>query len=209
MNKNIINKIKSQLYSIDNEIDEILASDFDLNPNVELPKNPPKPAAVLIPLIERENGLFVILTRRSLELKVHSGQIAFPGGRFDEGDANLVQTALREAHEEIGLAPQFVTPIARGSNYLSASNFLISPIFGLVDKNAVLIPNKDEVDEIFEIPFEFLFDKTNHEIRNYIFSGVERHFYAITFHKHFVWGVTAGLICALSRKIGDFHANRT
>ena len=201
MPADLIELIKSKLLPLDINDESHYASDYDLNPDVELPNKKPKKAAVLIPIVKRNDEIMVILTRRSLELKVHSGQIAFPGGRFDEGDENLVQTALREAHEEIGLAPDMVKPIARAENYLSATNYLITPIIGLVNENAKFNANKDEVDEIFEIPFEFLFNKHNHELRSYFFGGKDRQFYAITYHKYFIWGVSAGLIAAITEKL--------
>lgn len=203
----IINLLETKLYSTSEELNDIFASDFDLNPNAFASKVPPLPAAVLIPIIKRQDEIYVILTRRSLELKVHSGQIAFPGGRYDEGDGNLVNTALREAFEEIGLEPQYVKPIAKGGNYLSGTNYIISPIIGLVHENANFKANRDEVDEIFEIPFNYLFDKKNHEIRNYMIAGVERYFYAINYQKYFVWGVTAGLISSLCNMLGEIYEN--
>ncbi len=110
----LFEKLQKKLRAIDDVQDGYLASDFDLNPDANIALKPPKPAAVLVPIVERDGHYNVIFTRRSFYLRAHAGQISFPGGRFDENDENIVQTAMREAYEEIGLEEKFISPIGMG-----------------------------------------------------------------------------------------------
>jgi 8-oxo-dGTP pyrophosphatase MutT (NUDIX family) len=174
-------------------------SDFDLSKaygptEVDLPLTP---AAVLIALVERDHGLSVILTRRADTLRRHTGQIALPGGRRDPGET-AHQTALREAHEEIGLEPRFVSPVGLSTPYRTGTGFLITPVVGFVRPGFSLAPNPGEVAEIFETPFGFLMDPQNlEEHERELPNGEKRRFYAYTHEDRFIWGATAGMLRAL------------
>jgi len=174
-------------------------SDFDLSkaygPN-EL-DGPLTPAAVLIGLVEREAGLSVILTRRADTLRRHTGQIALPGGRRDPGETPW-QTALREAHEEIGLEPRFVSVAGLSTPYRTGTGYLITPVVGFVRPGFTLTANPDEVADIFETPFGFLMDPANlEEHERELPNGERRRFYAYTHEDRFIWGATAGMLRAL------------
>jgi 8-oxo-dGTP pyrophosphatase MutT (NUDIX family) len=175
-------------------------SDFDLSG--ERPDAPVlKQAAVLVPLIARDHGLNVLLTRRSNHLPTHAGQIAFPGGRREDSDADVGATALREAHEEIGLDPRFVTLLGASDAYETVTRFAVTPVVGLVDPLAPLTADPREVDEIFEVPLAFLMDPANHEPQSRSYNGVERRYYAMPYGDYYVWGATAGMLRALYLRV--------
>jgi 8-oxo-dGTP pyrophosphatase MutT (NUDIX family) len=159
-------------------------SDFDLDPeNWSSPGKPLTPAAVLVGLIERDHGLNVLLTRRSDNMRSHTGQVAFPGGRQDPGEGPI-QTALREAHEEVGLEPHFVKPVGFSTPYQTGTGFLVTPVVGFIRSGFTLTPNPGEVADIFETP-----------------SGVKRRFYATTHEAQYIWGATAGMLRALHGRL--------
>ena len=160
-----------------------------------------KQAAVLVPLVVRDGILNVILTRRSHHLPTHAGQIAFPGGRCEESDANVGATALREAHEEIGLDPSFVTLIGVSDAYETVTRFAVTPVVALVDATADFSADPGEVDEIFEVPLAFLMDPLNHEPQSRDYNGVARQFYAMPYGDYYVWGATAGMLRALYLRV--------
>lgn len=179
-------------------VDGLVRSDFDLNPTMQAgPPGPLKPAAVLMGLIEREQGLSVLLTRRSDTLRRHTGQIALPGGRRDPGETAW-QTALREAHEEVGLHPDFVDVAGLSTPYRTGTGYLITPVVGFIRPGFTLEPNPHEVADIFETPFGFLMDPSNHEEHEYESApGERRRFYAMTHENRYIWGATAGMLRAL------------
>jgi 8-oxo-dGTP pyrophosphatase MutT (NUDIX family) len=175
-------------------------SDYDLSG--ERPDAPVlKQAAVLVPLVARDHGLNVVLTRRSHHLPTHAGQIAFPGGRREDSDADVGATALREAHEEIGLDPRFVTLLGVSDAYETVTGFAVTPVVGLVEPSAPLTADPREVDEIFEVPLAFLMDPANHEPHARSYNGVERRFYAMPYGDYYVWGATAGMLRALYLRV--------
>ena len=174
------------------------ASDFDLGANA-FPNEPVEltPAAVLVGLIEREYGFSVLLTRRADTLRRHTGQIALPGGRCDPGET-IWQTALREAHEEVGLAPDYVSLAGLSSPYRTGTGFLVTPVVGFIQPGFSLLANPAEVADIFETPFGFLMDPANHEQHErQAPTGETRRFYAMTHEDRFIWGATAGMLRAL------------
>ena len=178
------------------------ASDFDLGANA-FPNEPVElmPAAVLVGLIEREYGYSVLLTRRADTLRRHTGQIALPGGRCDPGET-IWQTALREAHEEVGLAPDYVSLAGLSSPYRTGTGFLVTPVVGFIQPGFSLAANPAEVADIFETPFGFLMDPANHEEHEREApSGERRRFYAMTHEDRFIWGATAGMLRALYERL--------
>lgn len=177
-------------------------SDFDLNPEqFPPPSEPLTPASVLVGLVEREAGLSVILTRRSDTLRRHTGQVALPGGRRDPGETPW-QTALREAEEEIGLHPSFVSLAGLSTPYRTGTGYLITPVVGFVRPGFTLVPNPDEVAEIFETPFGFLMDPANYEQHErQLPTGEMRRFYATTHENQYIWGATAGMLRALYERL--------
>ncbi|MGD8710496.1 MAG: CoA pyrophosphatase [Ectothiorhodospiraceae bacterium] len=152
------------------------------------------PAAVLVPIVEREFGLNVILTRRTAHLRDHAGQISFPGGRIETSDRSSTDAALREAQEEIGLAPDRVELLGRLPMYRTGTGFLVHPVVGLVDSRASLRPDPFEVDEIFEVPLDFVLDPANHMHHNVEHDGRHYRLYAIPYGEYYIWGATAGIL---------------
>jgi 8-oxo-dGTP pyrophosphatase MutT (NUDIX family) len=153
-----------------------------------------KPAAVLIPLLARPEGVTMLLTRRASTLRQHSGQIAFPGGKIDEEDDGPLAAALREAEEEIGLSRQNVTPLGFLGPYFSTTGFRITPVVALMDADAPLSLNHGEVEAVFETPFSFLMDSANHQTHEREWKGQMRRYFAMPHGDHYIWGVTAGII---------------
>lgn len=183
-------------------VDGFTRSDFDLNPENFPPSDQPlTPASVLVGLVEREHGLSVILTRRSDNLRRHTGQVAFPGGRRDPGETPW-RTALREAEEEIGLNPSFVSLAGLSTPYRTGTGYLITPVVGFVRPGFVLTANPDEVADIFETPFGFLMDPSNYEQHERTLpTGEMRRFYATTYEDRYIWGATAGMLRALYERL--------
>lgn len=178
-------------------------SDYDLTPGSrpDAESGPLKSAAVLIGLVEREAGITVLLTRRSDSLRSHRGQVALPGGRQDPGERPW-ETALREAHEEVGLEPHFVDLVGLSTPYQTGSGYLITPAVGFVRPGFTLQPNPDEVADIFETPFGFLMDPGNYEEREgQMPSGEKRRYYAATHDDRYIWGATAGILRALYERL--------
>jgi len=173
-------------------------SDFDLDPHNAPDDGPPlKPAAVLIGVVEHSDGPSVILTRRSDNLRSHTGQVALPGGRCDPGETPW-RTALREAEEEIGLDPTLVTLAGLSTPYRTGTGYHITPVVGFIAPGFTLTVNPDEVADVFETPFQFLMDPINHvEHEREIPTGITRRFYGMTWEDRFIWGATAGILRAL------------
>lgn len=161
-----------------------------------------KPAAVLIPIMQRRDELTVIMTKRTDNLNSHSGQIAFAGGKIDAGDGSPVAAALREAKEEIGLDPRHVEVLGSMPEYFTGSGFRITPVVALVDEKAELMPNPEEVEYIFEVPLAFLMDTENHRVASRMFQGNRRYYLEMPFGDHYIWGVTAGMIQVFQQRLG-------
>lgn len=158
---------------------------------------PYRRAAVLIPLVARDDGVAVILTRRTEHLPKHAGQIAFPGGKIEEGDRGALDAALRETREEIGIPADRVEPIGYLDTYQTGSGFRIVPVVGFVDPHAELVLDPGEVAAAFEVPLAFLMSPENHQRGSRTWRDRRRHFYEMPFDKHYIWGVTAGIIRSL------------
>ena len=181
-----------------------LRSDFDLNPDLRPAAGGPlRDAAVLVPVLERPEGLTVLLTRRADALSRHAGQIALPGGRLDPGEGP-VEAALREAWEEIGLEPRFVEPLGLSTRYETVSGYVVTPVVALVRPGFELRPSPEEVAEVFEAPFAFLMDPENHRREFYDFESGRRWFYVMPWRERRIWGATAGILRELwVRLFGD------
>lgn len=161
---------------------------------------PPAQAAVLVPLVTRPSGVQVLLTMRTAHLNDHAGQISFPGGRCESTDPSPVHTALREAHEETGLAPNFVEVLGQMPVYQTATNFLVTPVVGLVNPGFEVKPDPFEVEEVFEVPLDFLMNPDHHQQRSLHTPIGQRTFYAMPYEcpqrqkNYFIWGATAAML---------------
>jgi 8-oxo-dGTP pyrophosphatase MutT (NUDIX family) len=160
-----------------------------------------KPAAVLIPLIARGNETMLLLTQRAANLRQHSGQIAFPGGKVDAYDNGALGAALREAEEEIGLAPQAVEPLGFLGPYFSTTGYRILPVVGLIQADTPLTLNAGEVADTFEVPLSFLMNPDNHRTDQREWKGQMRRYFAMPYEERYIWGVTAGILRMLWLKL--------
>ncbi len=167
--------------------------DHDLNAGME-PLAPLKPAAVLVPLIDRPAEMTVLFTQRTAHLAHHAGQVSFPGGHIEANDGGPAETALRETEEEVGLDRRHVRLIGHLDTYVTRTGFIVVPVVGIVTPPFSLRSDPHEVAEVFEVPLTFLLDPANHHRCTATFEGVERHFYAMPYGRHFIWGATAGMV---------------
>ncbi len=152
------------------------------------------PAAVLIPLIMHENELKILLTQRTAHLHDHPGQISFPGGRSDPQDSSAIDTALREAEEEIGLPSNRVEVLGSLPHYLTITGYQVTPVVSLVDAGHTYEPDEFEVADIFEVPMAYLMNPHHHEQRMWESPQGYRRFYAMPYENKFIWGATAGML---------------
>ena len=159
------------------------------------------PAAVLVPLVDRADGMTVLLTQRTSHLPSHAGQISFPGGRRQATDASPEDTALRETEEEIGLVRRHVSLVGRLGVRETGTGYRVVPVVGLVEPGFDLVPDPSEVEEVFEVPLDFLLDPANHKFETRVTRGVERQFYAIPYGRHYIWGLTARFLVNLSELV--------
>lgn len=171
----------------------------------------PALAAVLVPLVMRDE-LQLLLTQRTAHLSTHSGQIAFPGGRTDDSDVDAVDTALREAHEEIGLPRDHVEVLGTLPVYVTGTAYIITPVVALVQPGFVLQPNPGEVDDVFEVPLSYLMNPAHHRRHAFEFDGVLRQWLSMPYleaaasgqgaeeaRERYIWGATAGMLRNLYR----------
>jgi len=155
------------------------------------------PAAVLVPLIEHPHGFTVLFTQRTPDLKSHAGQISFPGGRIEPGDADAEFGALRETTEEIGLPPSQVEVLGRLDPYITVSGYEVTPVVGAVTPPLHLKPDPTEVADVFEVPLAFFLDPANHQRHSRMANGVARAYYAMPYADRYIWGATAGMLLNL------------
>jgi NTP pyrophosphohydrolases including oxidative damage repair enzymes len=170
--------------------------DHELNAGME-PITPLKPAAVLVPIIDRPRQLSVLFTQRTAHLAHHAGQVSFPGGHIEADDGGPAETALRETEEEVGIDRRHVRLIGHLDTYVTRTGFIVVPVVGIVTPPFTVRPDPHEVAEVFEVPLTFLLDPDNHHRCTASFEGVERHFYAMPYGRHFIWGATAGMVVNL------------
>jgi 8-oxo-dGTP pyrophosphatase MutT (NUDIX family) len=178
-------------------------SDWDLTPEFKddlavMP--PPRPAAVLVPIVARP-ALTVLLTQRSHELKTHSGQISFPGGRMDPEDKSPLDCALREAWEEIGLPAANFELLGYLDSYRTGTGFQIVPVVGLVRPGFTLALDAREVSDAFEVPLQFLMDPANHRKDSREWHGRRRFYYAMPYQERYIWGATAGMLKNMQQRL--------
>ena len=178
------------------------SSDFDLNPDVKLPPNRVlRPAAVLVGVSNGPKGPEVLLTKRSSALKHHPGQIAFPGGRRDDTDADLVETALREAREEVGLPSDIVQVLGVLPTHETVTGFQVSPIVAVIHEPFDPVPEPGEVDEVFRVPLAHVTDVPSFQIQSRRWRGMRRHYYTVPYGPYYIWGATARILRGLADRM--------
>ena len=173
------------------------SSDFDLNPDTVLPEGRVlRPAGVLAAIMETERGPSLLLTKRAAALKHHPGQIAFPGGKQDEGDADIIATALREADEEIGLKPENVEVLGTLPSHETVTSFDVTPVVGFVKDPFTIMPERGEVDEVFAVPLDHVLNPDNYLIQSRRWRGQMRHYFVVPYGPYYIWGATARMLRA-------------
>jgi 8-oxo-dGTP pyrophosphatase MutT (NUDIX family) len=179
-----------------------LRGDNDGNPGMKMPDKKLRPAAVLVPLVAHAAGMSVLLTQRTAHLHDHAGQISFPGGRLEDSDEDAVAAALRETEEEIGLARAHVEIVGRLDTYRTRTGYEVVPVVGIVTPPFELTLDAFEVAAAFEVPLDFATDPANHQRHSRDFEGAARHFWALPFGAHYIWGATAGMLVNLAEALG-------
>ena len=178
------------------------ASDFDLNPDVTLAEGRRlRPAAVLAPIIAGQDGYDLILTKRSSALKHHPGQIAFPGGKQDAGDATIQDAALREANEEIGLPRDRVEILGTLPPHQTVTGYQVTPVIAMMQGDYTPLPELGEVSEIFEIPLANLINPSQFRVEGRRWQGRKRFYYTVPYGPYYVWGATARILRALAERM--------
>jgi 8-oxo-dGTP pyrophosphatase MutT (NUDIX family) len=172
--------------------------DHDLNPGWTPPSTELRPAAVLVPLIDRAEGMSVLLTQRTPHLSAHAGQISFPGGRIEVTDRDATEAALRETEEEVGLTRDHVTVIGRLDTYVTGTGFEITPMVGIVSVPFPLSLDPFEVAEAFEVPLPFVLDPSNHRRMTRVLDQRTRVFFVLPYENRYIWGATAGMLVNLA-----------
>ena len=176
------------------KINTRLTSDNDLMENEVVRTENLTEAAVLIPIVERNNGLKVILTKRSNNLKQHPGQVSFPGGKSEKTDKSLVATALRETREEIGINNKNVEILGQLSKHVTITGFKITPFIGKIRTGFSTKIQTSEVSEIFEVPLSYLSNPKNFRVESVKWKGKKRFFYSIPYGPYYIWGATARIL---------------
>ncbi len=179
------------------------SSDFDLNPDLHPKGRALRGAAVLVGVEAREGGLRLYLTKRASGLKHHPGQIAFPGGKVDAGDADAPAAALREAEEEIGLPRDAVDLVGVLAPHETVTGFSVTPVLGRITRPFTPVPEAGEVDEVFTVPFAHVADPANYIVESRFFRGVRRQFYTVPYGPYYIWGATARILRALADGLAE------
>lgn len=180
------------------------SSDFDLNPDIKLPEGRVlRPAAVLVPLIYREDALQLILTKRASHLKHHPGQIAFPGGKIDDGDTGPEDAALREAWEEIGLPRDAAQVLGTMPPHETVTSYSVTPVLSLITREFEVQPELGEVEEVFSVPFKHVSDPAQFSQQGRIWQGRIRHYETVPYGPYYIWGATARILRALATRLSQ------
>ena len=178
-------------------------SDFDLNPAMAVPGAVLRPAAVLVPVWLHQGDARVILTKRASHLNHHPGQVAFPGGKRDETDLSLESCALREAWEEIGLAPDRVELLGRLPAHETVTGFTVTPILGVIRDAFDPAPQAEEVDEVFTVPLSHVLYQGNYGVERRQWRGIWRSYYAVPYGPYYIWGATARMLRGLADQVAQ------
>ena len=187
----------SDLHGMADSLEQRLSGDHDLNPG-SFPVTVLTQAAVLVPIIDRPEGLTILLTQRTAHLTDHAGQISFPGGRVEAEDRDATATALRETVEEIGLPPDHVEVLGRLDTYVTGTGYEVVPIVGLISPPFPIVPDPFEVAEVFEVPLAFIIDPANLQRHTTNQKGRTRQFFALPYENRYIWGATAGMLVNLA-----------
>lgn len=181
------------------------SSDFDLNRDFIAPADAPRlrPAAVLVGVQPSAQGAELVLTKRSSRLRHHPGQIAFPGGKLDEGDAGPVEAALREAREEIGLDPANVEVLGELPFHDTVTNFRVTPILARIRADFPVVPEAGEVAEVFRVPLSHVADPARFRVESRIWRGQRRFYYVVPYGPYYIWGATARILYGLARRMAE------
>lgn len=178
------------------------SSDFDLNPEMVLPKGRKlRPAGVLVAVSLAGDAPRVILTKRSSALRHHPGQIAFAGGKQDSSDADATATALREAREEIGLPVDQVQVLGSLPEHETVTGFRVTPVVAVLEQGFDAVPEPGEVEEVFQVPLAHLMDKDNFLIESRFWRGVRRYYFVVPFGPYYIWGATARILRELADRM--------
>jgi 8-oxo-dGTP pyrophosphatase MutT (NUDIX family) len=179
------------------------SSDFDLNPEFELPPGRKlRPAGVLVPISLVGSKPHLILTKRSSALKHHPGQIAFPGGKVDEGDRDVTHAALREAWEEIGLPQDLPEVIGHLPTHETVTSFQVTPVVAVLRSEFEIRPEAGEVDEVFSVPLSHVLDPRNYIVESRRWRGTRRRYYSVPFGPYYIWGATARMLRQFADRMG-------
>jgi 8-oxo-dGTP pyrophosphatase MutT (NUDIX family) len=183
------------------------ASARNLSDGYRLPgrEGEPTPAAVLVPFVNRPEGLAVLFTERSADLPDHAGQISFPGGRVEPDDIDIDAAALREAEEEIGLARDRVSVLGRLADYETVTGYRVTPVVGWLEPPFSIKPDPIEVADIFEVPLAFLLDPANQQRHFRMLGEIRRDYFAIPYRERYIWGATAAMLMILDRTLRGEH----
>ncbi|MGH1351322.1 MAG: CoA pyrophosphatase [Methyloligellaceae bacterium] len=160
-----------------------------------------RPAAVLVPIVKYTDRLSLILTTRSAHLSSHAGQVAFPGGKVDEEDVTIIDTALRETEEEVGIHRKNIEILGYLDSYQTATGFRILPIVGIIEEGYSYNIDRNEVEDLFEVPLKFLMSPENHKKESLFWRNKDRHFYSMPYEDRNIWGATAGIIRNLYERL--------
>ncbi|WP_282119780.1 CoA pyrophosphatase [Ruegeria atlantica] len=180
------------------------SSDFDLNPDFALPEGRKlRPAGVLVPISVADGAPRLILTKRSSALKHHPGQIAFPGGKQDNGDADVTATALREAHEEIGLPQEMPEILGHLPTHETVTSFTVTPVVAILRKPFQPVPEPGEVAEVFSVPLAHVLNPANYIVESRRWRGQRRYYFTVPFGPYYIWGATARILRGLAARINE------
>lgn len=184
------------------EQNTVASSDFDLNADIDLPVGRKlRPAGVLVPVLPTSKGADVLLTKRSSRLKHHPGQIAFPGGKQDEGDSSVIEAALREAEEEVGLPRDHVARLGTLPPHETVTGFLVTPVLGWIDRPFDIVPELGEVAEVFRVPLAHVTETRLYSVQSRRWRGTLRHYYTVPFGPYYIWGATARILRGLAERM--------